>query len=87
MLIPATRPWRLAYVPSAMCTGLAGDEVGRLGAVAGGPHVGGRRRLAVVDPDRVVHPELDASRARQLGPRADADAEHDEVGVDRARRT
>ena len=37
-----------------------GHQVVRLAAVAGGPHALGRGALAPVDPDRALHPDLDA---------------------------
>ena len=62
---------------------LPGDEVRRRGAVADRPHALGARRLTVVDRMAPGGAELDAGGLGQLRARH-ADAEHDEVGVDRA---
>ena len=86
MLMPATRPCLLAYVPRAMCTGW---PVSRWSTVAQSPAdqtPSADVCLALVDEDGVRRAELDPGRRGQLGAGADADAEDDEVGVDRSRR-
>ena len=84
MFSAATRPIRCATTQCSMRTLLAGRRVGIARDVAGREDAGGAGAQAIVDDDAAI--DVQAGRLRQLERRPDADAEHDQVGGQRARR-
>ena len=73
MLMPATRPCLLAWVPERDHDPLAGEAVHRLDAVARGPHAVDLGAHAVVDGDPTGRSERDPGLAGELDVRAYAE--------------
>ena len=86
MLMPAIASLLVGVGPEGDVDLLSGDQVGALDAVTSGPDPLDRGLHAIVDDDGVAHPEVQPGVGRQPRVGAEADAQHDEIGGDRASR-
>ena len=84
MLAAAVWPWRSATTQCSTRMALAGMRVGPARDVAGGVDAGRARLQKGIDDHAAVDREARLLGQRQARPHADAD--DDEIGVERARR-